>query len=454
MTATERAEAVAPKTVPALGPVPRVKQPTAAERVLPSGLRVVAVRRPGVPLVEMRLRIPFSGTAASHPARSSVLSNTMLAGTEQHNQVELAAALQALGADLSVSSDSDRLVIGGAVLRTGLTDLLGLVAEVIGSASYPNREVAGERSRLAERLAILRSQPSVLVGEALNQRLYGSHPYAHELPTVDAVQAVTAGQLRKLHADRVRPDGGVLVLVGDLSPARVLDTVEKALSGWTGSAAGRTPPALPPVRPQPLLLVDRPGSVQSSIRLGGPAVRREAPDYPALQLANLVYGGYFSSRLVENIREDKGYTYGPHSRVSHSAAGSRLVVDADVATGVTAPALLEVWYELGRMATLPVKAEELEDVRQYAVGSLALSISTQAGLASTLSALIGVGLGLDWLREHPRRLAAVTLEEAFEAARRYLAPAGMVTVVLGEAAAVSGSLAALGPVESAPVESV
>ena len=203
------------------------------------------------------------------------------------------------------------------------------------------------------------------------------------------------------------------------------------------------------MRPQPLLLVDRPGSVQASIRLGGPAVRREAPDYPALQLANLAYGGYFSSRLVENIREDKGYTYGPHSRISHSAAGSRLVVDADVATAVTAPALLEIWYELGRMATLPITAEELENVRQYAVGSLALSISTQAGLASTLSALIGVGLGLDWLREHPRRLAAVTLEETFAAARTYLAPSGMLAVVLGEAAEIRDPLATLGPLETA-----
>jgi predicted Zn-dependent peptidase len=225
--------------------------------------------------------------------------------------------------------------------------------------------------------------------------------------------------------------------------------VEKALSGWTGAAAGRPLPPLPPVEPQPLLLVDRPGSVQSSIRLGGPAVRREAPDYPALQLANLAYGGYFSSRLVENIREDKGYTYGPHSRISHSVAGSRLVVDADVATEVTAPALLETGYELGRMATLPVTAEELENVRQYAVGSLALSVSTQAGLASTLSALIGVGLGLDWLRGHPRRLAAVTLDETFAAARTYLAPSGMLAVVLGEAAEIRDPLATLSPVETA-----
>jgi zinc protease len=437
----------APKVVPPLGPVPKVKQPTASERVLPSGLRVVAVRRPGVPLVEVRLRIPFGGTAAGHPARSTLLSNTMLAGTAERDQVELASALQALGSDLSVSSDSDRLVISGAVLRTGLTDLLAIVAEVVGSAAYPSREVAGERARLLERLEMARSQPAVLVGEALKERLYGTHPYARDLPGLDAVQAVTAAQLRKLHAERVRPDGAVLVLVGDLQPGRALDTVEAALGGWTGSSTAKPLPPVPPVPDLPILLVDRPGSVQSSIRLGGPAVRREDPAYPALQLANLAYGGYFSSRLVENIREDKGYTYGPHSRIAHSVAGSRLVIDADVATEVTAPALLEIWYELGRMATLPISPEELENVRQYAVGSLALSIATQAGLASTLSALIGVGLGLDWLREHPRRLAAVTLEETFDAARAYLAPAGLLTVVLGEASAIS--LDAFGPVELA-----
>jgi predicted Zn-dependent peptidase len=447
VTATLAGGPTTSELVPPLGPAPRVKQPTAAERTLASGLRVLAVRRPGVPLVEVRLRVPFGGTAPSRPARASLLSNTLLAGTERYSQVQLAAALQALGADLHVSADADRLMVGGTVLRSGLADLLGLLAEVLTTAAYPTREVAGERNRLAERLSIARSQPSVLVGEALNRRLHGDHPYARELPTVEAVTAVTPGQLRRLHADRVRPGGSALVLVGDLSPARALDAVEKALEPWTGTGAGRPVPPLPPVRPQPLLLVDRPGSVQASIRLGGPAVPRDAADYPALQLANLAFGGYFSSRLVENIREDKGYTYGPHSRMSHGAAGSRLVIDADVATEVTAPALLETWYELGRMATLPIKPQELENVRQYAVGTLALSIATQAGLASTLSALIGVGLGLDWLRTHPQLLAAVTLEEAAAAARRYLAPAGMVTVVLGEAADISAPLGALGPVE-------
>ena len=370
-----------------------------------------------------------------------------MSGSERHDQVELAAELQALGADLHVSTDAERLLVGGTVLRTGLSAVLDLVAEVLTTAAYPAREVAGERSRLVERLSIARSQPSVLVSEALKRRLYGTHPYARELPPVDAVAAVTAAQLRRLHFERLRPDGALLVLVGDLQPARALDAVERALGGWTGTGGDRGVPPLPAIVPGPLLLVDRDGSVQSSIRLGGPAVPRDAPDYPALQLANLVFGGYFSSRLVENIREDKGYTYGPHSRLNHGTAGSSLIVDADVATEVTAPALLEIQYELGRMATLPVKATELEDVRQYAIGSLALSVATQAGLASTLAALAGVGLGLDWLREHPRRLAAVTVEDAFAAAQTYLAPARMATVVLGQASGVTRPLEALGELE-------
>jgi zinc protease len=437
------------RLVPPLGPVPRVARPASAERTVESGLRVLAVRRPGVPLVEIRLRVPFGGTARTLPPRSVLLGETMLTGTARHTQVELAAALQSLGGDLHVSVDADRLLVGGTVLRGGLASLLRLLAEVLSEATYPAREVAGERDRLIERLSIARSQPAVLVREALRRRMFGDHPYARELPSVEAAAAVSPGQLRRLHAERVVPEGGLLVLVGDLSPTRVLDTAEQALADWRSAGLARRVPPLPAVAPGPAVLVDRAGAVQSSIRLGGTALPRDHPDYAALQLANLVFGGYFSSRLVENIREDKGYTYGPHSRIDHGAAGSTLVVDADVATEVTAPALLEIGYELGRMATTPMAEAELADVKQYAIGTLAMSIATQAGLASTLTALAGVGLGLDWLREHPRRITAVTREEAFAVAQEYLAPARLVTVVLGEAASVAQPLSRLGPVELA-----
>jgi predicted Zn-dependent peptidase len=167
-----------------------------------------------------------------------------------------------------------------------------------------------------------------------------------------------------------------------------------------------------------------------------------------LQLANLVFGGYFSSRWVENIREDKGYTYSPHSVLEHSIAGSSLILSADVATEVTAPALLETWYELGRLATTAPAPEELEQARQYALGSLLLGMSTQAGLAGLATTYAAYGLRLEYLVEHHAKLAAATRDDVAAAAARYLAPGGAATVILGDTDKVTGPLATLSTVET------
>jgi predicted Zn-dependent peptidase len=175
---------------------------------------------------------------------------------------------------------------------------------------------------------------------------------------------------------------------------------------------------------------------------------RTADDYAATVLANLVFGGYFSSRWVSNIREDKGYTYSPHSAMEHLGAGSRLVAGADVATEVTAPALLETLYELGRIATVPVAQEELDQARRYALGALALGTSSQAGLAGQLSQLAGVGLGLDWLKEHAAALQRVTVDDVLTAGARWLAPAALTPVLVGDAEAVADSVGLLVDLET------
>ncbi len=433
--------------MPALGPSRAARRPASAERVLSSGLRVLAVRRAGVPLVELRLRIPFAGRAAVHRARASLLSSSMLLGTDQRTELELAHALQEVGTELSVSSDADRLLVGGVVLRAGLPALLDLLAEVLTAASYPSSLVEGERRRLIEHLRVARSQPDVIARVARAERLFGAHPYGRVLPEQDEVAAQTATALRRLHRDRVQPGGSTLVLVGDLSPARTLDAVEASLSDWPAGAAPVSSAAVPPLVPGPLLLVDRAGSVQSSLRFGGRSCARTDPGYPAMQLANLVFGGYFSSRYVENIREDKGYTYTPRSSIEHRQVISSFYIGADVATKVTAPALLETRYELGRMATLPVRQAELDTARQYALGNLAMSTATQAGLASTLIGLAGPGLDLDWLAAYRRGLLEVTVEDVFEQSRTFLAPSGLTTVIVGDADAVRADLATLGEVE-------
>ncbi|NJC81263.1 insulinase family protein [Planosporangium mesophilum] len=411
----------------------------------------MAIRRPAVPLVEVRLRLPF---ARAHLARTAVLTQTMLSGADGLTGVEIAAELQKVGGGLNSGADPDRLLLSGNSLTAGLERLLEIMSSVLTGASYPSGEVATERGRLADRIRVALSQPSHLAREALLKRIYGRHPYAVQTPTPEQVVSVTPGALRKLHAERIHPAGAILVIVGDVTPNKAIAAAERALSAWTGDGKDVELPAVPELEPGPLTLVDRPDAVQSSLRVALPAVPRTHPDHAPLQLANLIFGGYFSSRWVENIREDKGYTYGPHSLIEHAVAGSSLTVAAEVATEVTGPALLETMYELGRLASLPPREDELEQARQYALGTLQLGMSTQAGLAGLAVTYAGFGLRLDYLADHAGRLAKVSVDEVGAAAARYLAPARAVSLVLGDAERIEPSLSALTPVTRAGSEVV
>jgi zinc protease len=436
--------------VPPLGDPRPQPVPQAHESTLANGLRVVVVPREGVPLIELRLRVPFAAATAPEAedlaASSSVLSGAVLLGTATHDQTGIAELLQGHGAELSVSVDADRLLLGTTLLTDGLGPVMGVLADLLTSATYPDDGVEGERDRVAERIAIARSQPGVIARTALAARRYGDHPYAVQLPDAERVAAVDGQLLRDLHRARVLPAGSTLVLVGDLDPRAATDAVADALAGWTGSGDAVVVPPAPTLHAPGIGLVDRPGAVQSNIRLGGPAPGRTHAELPAVRLASMIFGGYFSSRLVENIRERRGYSYSPRSSVDHQVAGSSFLVEADVATEVTAPALLETTYELGRMALLPVTDAELDGARRYILGSMALSTATHAGLASTLSALVGSGLPAEWLAEHQQALAAVTVEQVQEVSRDFLSPAGLTAVVVGDAERIAGPLGALSTV--------
>jgi zinc protease len=432
---------------PELGPQPKIAVPKVTERVLANGLRVAAVRRAGVPLVEVRLRLPFAGTTRAHLAATSVLTETMFAGTPERDAEGIAAAVQALGGSLGAGADADRLAVSGSALAENLGPLLNLLAEVLGSAAYPADEVDGERERLVEEIAIALTTPSTLAGEALAHRAFGRHPYAWGLPTPDEVRAVTPAALRRLHASRIGPAAALLVIVGDVAPGKALDAAEAALGDWSAQGRKTVSMSVPPAfAPGGIALLDRPDSVQTCLRMIGLGPARSDPDHAALVAANTVFAGYFSSRLVANIREDKGYTYSPHAGLDHAALATTLTISADVATEVTAPALVETSYELAKVAALPVTQAELEAARRYLVGTLALSTSSQAGLATTLARLIDAGPGSAYLRDYPAALAKVTVDSAYEAARRWLAPSAMATVLVGDATVIGPSVAALGTV--------
>lgn len=336
-----------PRPLPPLLPQPQVPAPAEVDTVLPTGLRVIAVRRPGVPMVELRLRIPFSDAAPRHAAVAEVLASTVLSGTARRSRVSLDDDLAGVGGEMGFSVDPERLAASGHVLADGLPTLLDVLTDVLTSASYPAEEVTRERARLAERIQVAAAQPSVIARRALQRHRYGDHPVTREMPEVGEVLGVGPDDLLALHRRMVVPSGSVLVLVGDLDPDAAVAAVAGALAAWDTPGDASVLPPLPALHGSDLLLVDRPGAVQSQIRLSAAAIPRTDDRYPALQLANLAFGGYFSSRLVENLREDKGYTYHASSSLEFDPYGAALLVETDCASEVTAAALLEMRYELG-----------------------------------------------------------------------------------------------------------
>ena len=438
--------AAGPRPLPALGATRDVPLPDVADSVLPNGLRVLAAHRPGIPMVELRLRVPFAREAPEHPAVAELLAETLLTGTATRDRVTIDDELAAVGADLGVAVDPERLIVSGSGLAAGLRDVLGVLADVLTAATHPDSEVARERDRLVERITMARAQPRTIAREALQRKRFGDPPITGEMPTEAAVGNLTAEQVRVLQSASLVPRGSILTLVGDVDPAAAIADVEKLLEGWTADHAARELAPPPSITASDLELVHRPGSVQSQLRLTAPGVGRGDSAYAALQLANLVFGGYFSSRWMENIREDKGYTYGALSGVEFVPGGGVLGLETDVASDVTAAALLETRYELGRLVAVPPTAAEVEAARAYAIGSLAISLDSQGGLASSIAALAADGLTLDWLAGHPARLAAVTVEDVAAVALRFFAPTAVTGVIVGDADVIGAGVRALGGV--------
>ncbi|MCW0212699.1 MAG: insulinase family protein [Pseudonocardia sp.] len=440
--------AAGPRPLPPLGETREVPLPDVTATTMPNGLRVLAVHRPGVPMVEIRLRIPFAAPGevadTAFTARAELLSSTLLTGTATRDRVGIDDELASVGADLGVAVDPERLVVHGSGLAEGLPVMIRVLADVLTAAAYPDTETVRERERLVERISVARAQPRTVAREALQRKRFGTHPIALEMPTGDAVAAVEVAEVRALHTAGVVPRGSTLVLVGDIDPEAAIATATEQLAGWTSAAQARELGPPPALVTGDLELVHRAGSVQSQLRLSAPALRRADPRYAAFQLANLVFGGYFSSRWMENIREDKGYTYGAHSGVEFVPGGAVLGVETDVASDVTAAALLETRYELGRMTAVPPTPDEIDAARRYAIGSLLISLDSQGGLASTLAALDADGLSIDWLRERPVRLEAVTPEEVAEISLEFFTPGRFTGVIVGDADVVGPRVRALG----------
>ena len=434
-------------TVPALSPARPVIWPPRPHTTLSNGLEVVLVESHTIPKFTGQLffRSGNAVAAATAPGIADMTATVVRTGTTARASRQIEEDLRRMGADLSSGAGADTSVVSFAGLVDFSNDLLHLVAELTQQASFPADEFERERRQLVEGLRIERATPGFLASERMRKVLFGAHPYGTISPTEAQVESYRLDQLKDFYRQYYRPGNALLVMVGDFSPRAMLAQIESVFGSWAAGKVDEAPnPALPELHGRRVHLVHLPGSVQTQIVVGNRAITRKHPDWLRLTLANSIYGGAFNSRLVMNIREQKGYTYSPRSGVHPLRQHGYFTISAAVRNDVVAATLTEIFYEVDRMRSTPVGEEELGDARNYLSGLFSLGLATQDGLAGQLATSTLERLPEDYLETYRERVLALTAADVLDAAQKYFDSANAQIVIVGDRAQLETQAALFG----------
>jgi zinc protease len=420
---------------------------------LGNGLPVWLVESHRLPMVSASL-VSGLGSAADPPDRpglANLATGTLDGGTTHRDALGLSRELEAAGATLGHDTSQDGTWLTATSLTGHAPDTLGILADVVRNPTFPADEVA--RVRDADLVSLRQSRDTAgTIAETLAQReVYGAtHPYGHPATgTEDGLRAATADDLRRAHDRAFTPDTTALVVAGDVSPAEARTLAESAFGSWTGTPAAAPSVPGPPAGATPgILLVDKPGASQTALYLAAPGIARSDPDYEALVVTNDVFGGVFSSRLNQNLRETHGYTYGVSSDVDAHRGAGLLTISMDVQTASTADAVKETLRELDTVTASGVTADELKRATQSLAGSVPTLFASRTKTLATLRALSLYNLPADYFGSRPGRLAKITGDTAAAVARRHFSPGAFTVVAVGDRSAIEGPLRALnlGPV--------
>jgi len=443
-----------PTTPPAPMPLEPAQFPPFAETILENGLRVIVVTSNKQPVLSLTLAMP--GGAFYDPAGKSgvaeMMAGLLTKGAGNRTADEIAATIEGVGGSLSASAGNDFLNISTAVLNGDRRLAFELLADAALRPTFPAAEIELLRKQTLSALALEKSQPAAIASRAYAKGIFGDHPYGRSQDET-SVASITRNDLVAFHGQRVRPNQAVLVIAGAIDTLEARQLATSAFGAWGGVAAGSpaTPPAPQRMRSE-ILLVHKPGAVQSNLVVGNTTwTATDARGY-ALTLANQVLGGASDSRLFQILREQKGWTYGAYSSAARRRVLGSFTATAEVRTEVTDSALVELLAQMRRMSAEPLPLEEFERQKQTLVGRFPLEIETASAVASQVAGARLLGLATDYVQTYRQRLAAVTAEQVQAAARMGIRADAAYIVVVGDAMKLTERLQAIAPVTVVDVD--
>jgi zinc protease len=424
--------AIAPKP----GPVPALKLPAIQKRTLANGLPVWIVELRKVPVVHVSLVVK-SGASADPKGKyglANLTADMLDEGAGSRNALQLADAIDYLGATLSTESSFDASSIELHVPVARLGEALPIMSDVALRPTFPAEELKRVREDLLTSFVEAEDDPESLVQFAFPRLVFGpQHRFGTlSIGTPATVKSMTVADLRQFHSQHYLPSECLLIVTGDISATDVVTRLEPVFGAWKGgTAAALTIPAAPQLTSRPIYLIDKPGAAQSQIRIGSVGVPRSTPDFFPLRVLNTILGGSFTSRLNQNLREEHGYAYGAGSTFDMRVNGGLFYASAGVQTDKTAEALSEFFTELDGIRK-PIPPDEVEKAKNYVALLLPRNFETTERLAGSLAQIFVYNLPQDYFATYTQHVRAVTSADVQRVAERYIQPDKFAVVIVGD----------------------
>src|SRR3954468_7636568 len=461
--ATLSAQAPDRSKPPVVTSAPALKLPQLQKRQLSNGLPVWIVELHEVPVAQINL-VVLSGSADDPAGKYGIASLTaamLEEGAGSRSALEIADAIEFLGADLNASSGIDSAAVRLHAPVARLADALPIMAGVALRPTFPREDLERLRQERLTNLIQARDDPPTIAALAFSRVLYGpTHRYGTAtMGTAATIKGFSPEDLRAFYNAAFRPDNATLLVVGDVSPDRVVPLLESSFGAWKAPQGSPAPHVKLPATTERLrrevYLIDKPGAPQSQIRIGSVGVPRSTPDYFPIQIANTILGGSFSSRLNLNLREKHGYTYGASSGFDMRAAAGPFSAAAGVQTDKTSEALKEFFNELNGILT-PIPADELGRAKNYVSLRFPGGFETTGDISRRLEEVLVYHLPDDYFSRYVQNIEAVTSADVQRVARKYIQPDKLAVVVVGDRQAIEPGIRALnlGPINVVTIDDV
>ena len=421
---------------PPTHPLTNIALPRPTVQRLPNGARLHLLANNAQPVLRLQVVLPAGKRQEPLPGLAQLTARMLTEGTATRPARAIADAVAFYGATLDCEAGPDRATLTLYCLARHLPALLPLVAEVLAAPSFPAEEMRQLQQRIGQNIRVERQKTSYRASEEMNRQLFGENSSYGKPFDEDLFNQLTINDLTNFHAAAYAPAGAEIFLSGDIMAAA--PAVTASLGQWqpvTGAApvAPAPPAAEAAAAPGRVVAVPVEGSIQASLRVGRRWPALTEAQTPELLLLVKILGGYFGSRLMRNIREDKGFTYGIQASVVAREQATSLIIGTDVNGESAAATRHEIALELTRLQTEPLGDSELETVKNYTLGKLLGETTTVFEQADRYRYVLLHGLRPDYYAELVRRTQAATAAELLALARTYLSPSDMLTVVAGGA---------------------